>query len=432
MKFIDKFSSQIAGRILILGYGREGKSSYNFIKKYLPKLDVYVYDKSFGEYEKDNFLSGDSYDCFIDDFDMILKSPGIVPSEKLLSSSKMSSQIEIFLNIFSKQTVGITGTKGKSTVTTLIYRMLKRAGKDVLIGGNIGIPVFDLVESINDDTLIVLELSCHQLQKITKAPHWGVFLNLYPEHLDFYGTFDKYSAAKKNISFHQNSSDFMFYPDNEFNRLDGLGTHYPVEIVDEGETFDIISPSLDKNIMVYKNSIGLIGSHNHINIAVALSVCCKIDDTKLNSYLALVKEFNGLPHRLEYVGEVEGLKYYNDSISTIPETTIAGLKAFGDCVDILILGGYDRGISYDHLIKYIRDKAKIKYIFLLPDTGKKIYESLKGDNVKYFDTLDLLLQFVKSEQIKGVCLFSPAAASYNCYKNFEERGDKFKKLVLKG
>jgi len=429
-------------KVLLLGFGREGKSTYHFIRKHLPDMHLGVYDKNEikDSLTKVTLHGGSSYQEILSDYDVILKSPGIVfTSRDGRDKAKLTSQTDLFLEFYRDQTIGITGTKGKSTTSSLVYHVLHSTGRDVRLVGNIGVPVFDVLEEISGKTLVVFELSSHQLEHVTHSPHIGMHLNLYQEHLDHYGTFEKYAEAKENIYKFMQKGDLLIYNKEFLNP----GKHIKAGTITLSDTEDDADVRVKGNHIYYKErnievidaEILLKGHHNVYNIAAAYSVACYlgVDD---DSFYGAVKTFKPLPHRMEYVAEVEGVTFYNDSISTICETTIQAAMSIKN-IDTVILGGMDRGIEYKPLVDYLL-ASDIRNLILMPDTGYRIQTLIANmerpdmdKNIITVAGVEEAVQKAKEVTKRGMtCLFSPAAASYGFFKNFEERGEVFKKFVL--
>jgi len=397
--------------ILILGFGREGRSTYNFIKKYVNYTKLAIADKNEPKCDEKVYF-GDKYLEALDEYEIIIKSPGI-PFFNIPESCIVTSQTELMLMANRKNMIGITGTKGKSTTSSLIYYILKKAGKNTKLVGNIGVPIFDCLDEITDDTLLVCEMSSHQLERVKYSPHIAVLLNIYEEHLDHYLSYEDYQLAKVNIFRYQKDEDVVVYSNenelvcNYINKYaNGIKYSFPYD-------YDVKS--------------NLLGEHNKKNIMAARLVAhkCGVGDTLIKEVL---KEFKGLPHRLEFVGEFCGIKYYNDSISTIPEATIMAIKSLNN-VDTVIIGGMDRGIHYENFIEFL-EYSNVKNIILMYDTGFRIYEALNRDGVTYVKDLEEAVGLAKKVTRQGeICLLSPAAASYGFFKNFEERGEIFCELV---
>lgn len=430
-------------KVLLLGFGREGRSTYHFIRKFLPDMLFGIYDKN---EIKDNLEhvtmhSGSSYQDILADYDMIIKSPGIVFNSKDSGDfKKLTSQTDLFLEFYRDQTIGITGTKGKSTTSSLVYHVIHSSGRDARLVGNIGVPVFDVLEDINENTLIVFELSSHQLEHVTHSPHIGMHLNLYQEHLDHYGTFEKYAAAKENICRFMQKGDLLIYNKEFLTPVKHLKATC-ITLSDRDDDSDVRVKEnhiyyKDQDIEIIDDEILLKGHHNVYNIAAAYSVTNYLGVDN-NSFYEAVKSFQPLPHRMEFVAVIDGVTFYNDSISTICETTIQAVMSIRN-IDTVILGGMDRGIEYKPLVDYLLD-CEIRNIILMPDTGYRIQtlianaqKSSQDKNIVPVANVAEAVQKAKEITRKGMtCLFSPAAASYGFFKNFEERGEVFKKYVLK-
>lgn len=416
--------------ICILGFGREGKSTYSLFKKAGGFKSITICDQNpVSPVDNVKVVSGADYQKELDRFDIIMKSPGIVLEEGALSDlSKLYSQTEIFLLVYRDQTIGVTGTKGKSTTSSLIYHVLTECGKDAVLLGNIGIPPFDGEVKKNDT--VVFELSSHQLEYTDVSPHTAVFLNIFPEHLDHYGTFEKYFDAKKNIYRYQTAGDRLIC------RCDVVPEKCLSAITVFGQKGDIIikphSFIIGGEEILPGPSCPLLGSHNVNNIAAAYSAVKDYGISKAD-FLNALATFKPLPHRLEKLGEKDGIIYYDDSISTCSQTTIQALNSLGN-VGTLLIGGMDRGIDYSPLEEFLADYDIPNVIFMY-DTGKRIMAEFCGKPHKFTahfaNDLNEAVALAKSVTPKGsVCLLSPAAASYGFFKNFEDRGDQFKQFAL--
>ena len=408
-------------RILILGFGREGKSSLAFIKKYLPHAIVGIADKNesaFKDLKTDaKTYFGDNYFDAVNDYDIVLKTPGISLKDKNIDLSKITSQTDLFLEEFHDQIIGITGTKGKSTTSTLIYHLLKESGKDAILAGNIGIPIFDVIDRVTNRTIIVFELSAHQLQFIHRSPHIGILLNVFEEHLDHFGTFEAYRDAKLNIIRKMGESDWAVTNDEfcyEADKMMVRSLNY--QYYDFGVDWD---------------NVPLKGEHNRLNIKAALCAIYAFG-IPVDEVMSHLYTFQPLEHRQELVGTFGGVTFYNDSISTIPQAAIAAIQTIKN-VTFLLLGGFDREIDYSPLIEYLT-KNPLPHILYTGKAGHRMYEMLQkagyqGD-IKNFKDLNEAFEIIKRLSKNGdVCLLSPAAASYDQYKNFEERGRLFKTLA---
>lgn len=448
---VDEIIEKLKGKkIAILGFGVEGKSTYNFIRRYLENTEITVLCSEEDETKKNDILKKDEFVKFVigkgyldnlDNYDIILKAPGVSFKNIDISKfeNKITSQLELFLEYKKCLTIGITGTKGKSTTSTLIYDVLKEQEKDCYLLGNIGTPIFDKIEKIKPSSVVVLEISSHALQYIKKSTEIAILLNIYEEHLDHYKDFNEYIKAKLNILKYQEENGIaIFNSDNDNIRYKYKQSDYGITILGNKLTENTIE--LRKNEIYYngvkiaiinEEEMNLKGKHNINNImfVLAVSKIMNLDDIKT---LETIKNFKPLEHRLEYVGTVNGVLYYNDSIATIPEATICSIKALKN-VNTLIVGGKDRGVNLQNLIEFLKN-SEISNVICMPTTGEYIAEGLKNSrkNVVKVSTMEEAVNKAKEfTEKEKICLLSPAAASYGFFKNFKERGEIFKRNVLK-
>jgi len=396
-------------KIIILGFGREGKDTYKTLKKLFPGKSLALADKKEIKVEEKEVFFGKDYLKNLDNYELIIKTPG-VPLKDLkpyVKKAKITSQTELFLANCKGKVIGVTGTKGKSTTSSLIFKILKDHFKSVKLVGNIGKPCLSYLLKSKSTDIFVFEMSCHQLDHISKSPHIAVFTNLYPEHLDYYKTFLKYFNAKKNITKFQNKNDFFIFNPN-FEELKNLKT----------KAHKIPFEKSFKKEKIHEDSI---------SAAVAVSKLFGLTEKEIKKSIA---SFKTLDSRIEFVGTFDKIDFYNDSLSTIPEATIFALNEIKD-IDTLILGGFDRGISYKKLTEEIK-KKNITNLILFPNTDKKIYHDLKNEKINFFFTSKMkeAVLIAKEKTKKGkVCLLSPAASSYNLFKNYKDRANQFKKYL---
>ena len=429
--------------IAIIGFGKEGKSSYNFIRRYLPNKKIAIIDKNDKLLEQNDYLkedknviviTGENYLDSINDYDMIIKSPGVkIPNELVkIVKDKITSQLELLLEIDRNNIIGITGTKGKSTTSSLLYKIIKDQDIDCLLLGNVGNPILDYIEDIKEDTILVIECSSYQLEMIHYSPHIGLVLNLFEDHLIYHINLEDYWHSKLNMFRYQTNSDYMLYDSELVNVNNEISkNHFHSNKLDIYKDFKI-----DDNRVIFENRIiydksskrEIIGEHNFKNILFVLRVCILLG-LDLEKARESIETFKPLKHRMEYFGTYNGVKYYDDTIATIPEATINCIEALKE-VDTLIFGGLDRGIDYSILIDYLNN-SKIDNIIAMPDTGYKIAKELVNKKVFKVSTLEEAVITAK-KVTKKICVLSPAAPSYNAFKNFEEKGDLFKELVKKG
>ncbi|MFH1180925.1 MAG: UDP-N-acetylmuramoyl-L-alanine--D-glutamate ligase [bacterium] len=405
-------------KIVILGFGREGKDTLLFLKKLFPKKKIGIADQKFGKDYLDK----------IGDYDVIIKSPGI-PFKILRTPDvrRITTQTEIFFDNCPGQIVGITGTKGKSTTASLCCAVLKSGGLKVHLVGNIGKPVLNLLFSATPKDIYVYELSSFQLTNLKKSPHIAVLLNIYQEHLDYYRNFKEYINAKTNITRYQKEGDFLVY--NSENKL-------VKEIAKKSKT-ELSQKAKAKKRIKFSSpakKIAIKGDYYDLdkNAARAVGKIFKIPEAKMEK---AIKNFKPLPHRLELVGTFRGITFYNDSLATIPEAVISALTLLSDKVETIFLGGFDRGLNFDELARKVL-KSKIKNIILFPGSGQRISEEIKKINknaaIKSFftDSMKEAVKLAYHHTQKGkICLLSCASPSFGLFKDYKERGNLFKKYV---
>ena len=419
-------------RAVILGLGREGRNWLDIIRGLHCCREIAVADINPLELEIRNVtpISGDNYLEICKEYDIILQSPGVIIKDAYddETKDKIISQTEMLMRLHPCKIIGVTGTKGKSTTASLVYHFLKNCGFKTMLIGNIGVPPLQRLEEMTEDTVAVCEMSCHQLEFVSHSPDIAVLLNIYPEHLDHYVSYNAYEQAKRNIvRFQENTQTALV--NTELLPVD-CGAN--IKTMSFGSEADVWTDGNDiyvfgEKIPAEKIQTGLRGKHNLYNIAAALAAAVSAG-ADLNKCLDALKTFRGLEHRLEYVATKNGVEYINDSISTVPEATIAAVKAF-DGTDCVILGGMDRGISYDLLGEFL-NSGVVENIILLPDSGRRIARLIKNHRVNVINAADMeeAVKFA-SRCAKTRVILSPAAASYGFYRNFEERGRDFKRLV---
>lgn len=438
-------------KIVILGFGIEGEATYNFLRRNFPDKKLFIADRNINLLEKHKNLEddmdleisiGDNYLNGIEEYDLIIKAPGISLKDVDISKYeyKITSELELFLEFVNVFTIGITGTKGKSTTSTLLYKVLQDQKKDSYLLGNIGEPIFNDIELFTENTIAVIELSSHALEFVKKSPNIAILLDVFEEHLDHYKSLEKYIEAKYNVAKYQKDNDvFIFNYDNELMKKYSFEYKENDYRITLGNRIDNIKNQMyindeyiyynDNKLMNINEKINLKGIHNINNIMfiLATSIIINLD---INKVIDSIKDFLPLEHRMEYVGNINEIDYYNDSIATIPESTINAINSIPD-IDTLIVGGKDRGVNLDNFIEFLRD-TDICNIICLPKTGEYISQKLNNSGKEIFFVQELkdAVEIAKEKTKKGkVCLLSPAASSYGYFKNFEERGMLFKKYV---
>ena len=384
-------------------------------------------------------------------FNVIFRSPSCLPTRKELvdeanNGAIVTTEVELLMKMCPCKIVGVTGSDGKTTTTSLINAILKKAGYNTFLGGNIGTPLFTKLSDMKPEDILVLELSSFQLMGMEISPDIAVITNITPNHLNIHKDYEEYIEAKKNIFKYQDEKGVLVLNyDNEitrncekeangkvifFSSKNKLDNGY---IVDE----DVIKECEDKirkHILNVEDVI-LRGNHNYQNIATAIAATSSLVD--IDTIVEAVKEFKPVEHRIEFIRELDGVKWYNDSASSSPSRTLSGINAFKEDI-ILIAGGYDKNLDYTPLAKPIIEK--VKSLILIGQTSGKIFDAVKLELEKENKEIDIHMCESLEETIKlakkvakpgQVVLFSPASASFDMFKNFADRGNQFKELVKK-
>lgn len=408
-------------RILICGFGREGQSTLNYIEQNLPNLSVTVASKNMDEnitqnFSKHKFIETEDFQSLINDFDLVIKSPGI-PFINYDIKTEVTCQTDLFLRFAKGRKIGITGTKGKTTTTTLIYQILSLKYEKVHYMGNMGIPVLNFIDLTDEDYICVIEMSSHQLEFCKASPDISVITNIYEEHLDHYKDFNAYVAAKFNIVKYQTEEDFyIINKDTEYYMDFSKLRSKRIQTEQHGEFYNLTE--------------NLKGKHNKADIDYAVTVA-KILDVEDKFIKKALTDYKGLEHRMEKVGTFKEITFYNDAIATVPKAVIYAIDALKE-VDTLIFGGMDRKINYSDFVEALKN-SNIRNFICMPETGNKIGKELEKDkNVFYLEKMQDVVKKAYEVTEKGkICLMSPAAPSYNRYRDFEEKGRKFKEYIRK-
>lgn len=453
MKKYEFFLKSIVNKsVLLLGYGISNQAIYKFIYKHCKNITIYNKIKI----NCDNFIvKTDIKDLINQKYDYIFRSPSILPNNDiikfLINNTKHKSiiltEIELFMNLCDYDIIGVTGSDGKTTTSTLIYEILKYNNYYCWLGGNIGVPLINEIKKFKKNSIIVLELSSFQLMNISISPHISVITNITENHLDVHSSMAEYINAKfcifKNQNFLKdkiiintkllnliskfininNENLFKFDCKNKINK-NYLSVDKYNNIIFYDKNFNQIKLFNIKNIKIR-------GIHNIENILAASLATYKY--CKFNNIDKVLMNFNGVKHRIEYVKTINNISFYNDSVATTPNRTIAALKSFKEKL-ILIIGGYDKNLSYKCLIPYFLKKVKI--LILMGNTGIKIQTELSKikHSIKIYnatqlkESIKIAYDIANIEKINTV-LFSPASASYDQFKNFEERGNIFKSII---
>lgn len=437
-------------KILIMGLGVSGKSAAKVMAK--KGFDVYAYDDNINKLSKvPEELEGVdikylfySHEVYNENFSLAMKSPGINPQNPLViglkqNGTKIISDLEMgFLFKGKEKIIGVTGTNGKTTTTVLINEILNGCGVSSDAVGNIGVGAVSELINTKKEALVV-ECSSFQLEDIDKfKPDISVITNISSDHLDYHQTVENYQNAKLNIVKNLKADDYavLNFDDKVSKNIDGDFKKIFIsgkEKLENGIFLEdkIIYLGKEGNIEKYMNveGIKIKGIHNYYNIMCAIGVSEVLNLDK-NKVIEVIKSFQGVSHRLEFVRELNGVSYYNDSKGTNSDSTMKAISAFDNPI-IILLGGYDKKENFKELLEF--GKNKIKTIIAMGETKEKIL--LQGKNLGYkeiydVDSLEEGVNLAKDLSNSGdIVLLSPACASWSMFKNFEERGNKFIQLV---
>lgn len=410
-------------------------------KELMDKIELYKFEYSFGKNNLKKLIN----------FDIIFRSPSCLPTKPELEEEAkrgaiVTTEIEMLMKMCPCKTIGVTGSDGKTTTTSLISAILKQAGYHTYLGGNIGTPLFTKLPEMKPEDIVVLELSSFQLMGMKVSPNIGVITNITPNHLNIHKDYQEYIDAKKNIFKYQNKNDrIVLNYDNEITRKCAKEAEAQVVFfsskeklengfIVDGKMIKECQDNIREHILDTQDVI-LKGEHNYQNIATALAATKTL--VNIEDAAETIKKFNSVEHRLEFVKEINHVKWYNDSASSSPTRTISGIRAFDEEL-ILIAGGYDKNLDYTPLAKPIVDK--VKTLLLIGQTSGKIFEAVKQEmerqnkDVRIYmcdtlkETVDIANRIAKEGQ---VVLFSPGSASFDMFKNAYDRGNQFKNLVNK-
>jgi len=429
-------------KVALVGYALEGHAAYQYWSKL--GAEVTICDQDTTKELPDGAQSqlGENYLDNLDRFDVVWRTAGlnrdIILEKNPTISDKITSTINEFLRVCpTKNVIGITGTKGKGTTTTLTYKMLQADDKDVYIGGNIGISPFDFLPKLTSDSWVVLELSSYQLSDLQYSPKFAVCLVMAPDHLNWHKDMDDYILAKANLFQHQTPSDTAIYyaRSDDSRRVASYGSALKIPYFAEPGAY----VQGDKVVIAGKeicqtSEIKLLGEHNWQNVCAATTVVWQVTQN-VNAIRSVVTTFAGLPHRLEFVRELNDIKYYNDSFASNPEATTAALNALHE-PKVIIMGGFDRNLPLEEIAKTVKShEDDIRKLLLIGASAKRFSEELdKADFSNYeideSTSMPLIVSHAKSlAQAGDVVLLSPGFASFDMFKNFEDRGEQYKNAV---
>lgn len=438
----------------ILGFGVEGRGTYEYLKKHGARA-ITIFDRNADAAVPVDTTAqlGDAYLTHLSAVRTIFRSPGVRPVGLAFDTAKaagvrFTSELNFFLERApTSRIIGVTGTKGKGTTSTLIRNILQRAGRTVFLGGNIGVPPFEFLDQLTPDDWVVLELSSFQLMDVTRSPHIAVLLKTVPEHLDWHADYAEYLAAKKNLVTHQRAGDY-FIGHADSPATTDFAAVTPAHVLTysrlaighdgflENGALWIHAPHTPKSEWVAKiGAIGLKGAHNYENI-LAASLATTLAGVDLETIRTEIREFHGLPHRLETVGIVDGIEYVNDSFATTPETAAAALASFPHKNGVvLIAGGVGKGTSFAPLAVAARETRNLRGIVLIGRAAEEIRGELQkiGVDVPLVDGGVTMTEMVDRAaalaRAGDAVLLSPACASFDLFRDYKDRGEQFRRCI---
>ena len=427
-------------KIAILGFGKQGRSAYEYWRE---GNEITVCDGNEQVELPDDVERrlGPDHLRDLDRFDLIVRSPIVYPGDIVAANSpaileKVTTVTNEFFKVCpSKNIIGVTGTKGKGTTCGLITKMLEAAGKRAHLGGNIGTPPLDMLKAgIGPDDWVVLELANFQLIDLKYSPHIAVCLMVAPEHLDWHADETEYFKAKEQLFERQSASDIaIYFADNDDSKQiasAGQAKKIPYFAAPGAEVKDGVV-IIDGQKICETSEIKLLGRHNWQNACAAVTAVWQVaQDTE--AIRSVLTSFSGMEHRLELVRELDGVRYYNDSFGTTPETAIVAIQAFEE-PKVVILGGSDKGADYGALAKVVAG-AKIRKVLLIGEQAGRIGQALEAAGVTEVmpggKTIEEIVTTARQQAQPGdVILLSPACASFDMFKNYQDRGERFKQAV---
>jgi UDP-N-acetylmuramoylalanine--D-glutamate ligase len=426
-------------KIAIVGYDIEGRASFEYFASQGHELTICDQNHEVSVPENVASVLGEHYLDNLDRFDLIVRTAGLPLRTILEKNPTIEAKVTTLINEFFKASptrniIGVTGTKGKGTTCTLIARMLEAVGKQVYLGGNIGVPPLTFLSKLTADSWVVLELSSFQLLDLQQSPHIGVCLMVVPEHLDWHSDMQDYVEAKKQLFAHQSNQDIaIYYAGNELSTqiaASGAAKKIPY-YTPPGATADNGAIMIDGQRICGIEELKLLGAHNWQNVCAAITATWQVTQD-VAAMQTVLTSFAGLPHRLELVRELHGVRYYDDSFGTTPETAIVAMQAFIQ-PEIVILGGRSKGIPFDELAVAVA-KHRPKKVITIGETADEITEKLR--TAGYTEIVpggDTILEITQQAQLLAapgdVVLLSTASASFDMFKDYKERGELFKEAV---
>jgi UDP-N-acetylmuramoylalanine--D-glutamate ligase len=427
-------------KIAILGFDTEGKASYDYFADQGHEITVCDQNPSVTIPDGVEAVLGDSYLDDLDRFDVLVRTAGMPPRVILEKNPSVGPKITTLINEFFKASptqniIGVTGTKGKGTTSSLITKILEAAGLDVHLGGNIGVPPLTFLHDLTAESWVVLELSSFQLIDLQFSPHIGVCLMVVPEHLNWHADMAEYIGAKSRMFAAQTAEDVAIY-------FSGNETSKQIATAGPGKLLPFYAPPgasvvdgnivIDDQVICRTDELKLLGEHNWQNACAAVTAAWQVTQD-VSAVRSVLTSFSGLEHRLEFVREFDGVRYYNDSFGTTPETAIVAIQAF-EQPKVVILGGSDKGASYDALAQTVA-AGSIRKVLLIGDQADRIQAALDQAGFSNYmpggATMSEIVTNARQEAAPGdVVLLSTGCASFGMFQNYKDRGNQFKSSVL--
>lgn len=438
--------------VALLGYNTEGKISYEYYKKLGANITICDEKTDLEVPAGAQAQLGEHYLDNLDRFDVLVRTAGMPPRVILAANPGVGGKITTLVNEFlrvcpTRNIIGVTGTKGKGTTSTLITKMLEAAGKDVHLGGNIGVPPLTFLDKLTPDSWVVLELSSFQLIDVQHSPHVGVCLMIVPEHLNWHADMAEYMEAKSQLFAHQNSDDIaIYFADNENSReiaAAGAGRKLPY-YRSPGAWVNGNMLTIGGQEICRTDELKLLGTHNWQNACAAVTAVWQAGIHDVDAIRSALTSFSGLEYRLELVRELNGVRYYNDSFGTTPETSIVALQAFTE-PKVLILGGSDKGVEFGELAKAVKAN-NVRQVILMgnttntanPTVTPKVEAALRAKGVDNIASLvsaggptmaEVVQAAHDAAQPGDVVVLSTGCASFDMFTDYKDRGNQFKQAV---
>ncbi len=428
-------------KIALLGYGSQGQAAYEYWNHDGNELTVCDMSEKTELPQGSKSQLGEDYLKNLDTFDLLVRTPALHPKDIVAANSpaileKVTTVTDEFIKVCpSRNIIGVTGTKGKGTTSTLIAKILEAAGKKVHLGGNIGTPPLEMLKAgIQPDDWVVLELANFQLIDLKHSPHIGVVLMVEPEHMDWHADMDEYISAKQQMFKFQSTNDIAVYysqnPNSQHIASVTAGHKIPYMKYPGADVIENIV-TVDGQAICDVNEIKLLGKHNWQNVCAAVTAVWQITQNT-EALRSVLTSFKGLEHRLEFVRELEAVKYYDDSFGTTPETAIVAIEAFEE-PKVVILGGSDKGATYEKLAQAVVDN-NVRFVVTIGVTGPAIAAALRKADYKNIleggNTMQAIVDMARKKAWSGdIVLLSTGCASFDLFKNYKDRGEQFKQVV---